>query len=279
MKNHSRISMLKFIFVFLFIVLSMEVNGQYLWLDRSNNNSIAYEFLKPSFKNAEDMTFFTSAMFLSGRFVTSDKITIIGEIPFAIYGQDREQGENISENAFGNPYVGIEVKGENSPVFGEFGIRLPFAPSEDNQSAVMVGAFTEFVERLEAFIPEILPVNAFVNYYSVNKSALAIRLRGGFSGWFATGDRDENEWFLMYGVQGGYQTEQVNVMAGLSGRWWLSLEDADFAEKTFHQLILEADFGLGSVRPGVLIKVPLDDDLKEFVDLVWGISFLVNLDK
>jgi len=278
MENQSRISMWKFIFVFLFIILSMEVKGQYLWLDRGNNNSIAYEFIKPSFENAEDLTFFTSAMFLSGRFVTSDKFAVVGEIPFAIYGLDREQGEDVSENAFGNPYIGIELRDENSPVFGEFGIRLPFAPSEDNQSAVMVGAFTEFVERMEAFVPEILPVNAFINYHSVNKSSLAVRLRAGFSGWFATGDRDENEWFLLYGVQGGYQTDQVNLMAGLSGRWWLSLEDADFSEKTFHQLVLEADFGLGSVRPGVLIKIPLDDDLKDFVELVWGITLLVNLD-
>ncbi len=279
MKNQSRKSMWKFIFVFLFIILSMEVNGQYLWLDRRHDNSIAFEFLKPSFEQIDDVTFFTSAMFLSGRFLTSDRITVIGEIPFAIYGREREHGENVSENAFGNPYIGIELRGNRSPIFGEFGVRLPFAPSDENQNALIVGAATEFFERMDAFVPEIVPFNACINYYSINESAFAVRLRGGFSGWIAMGDRDDNEWFLLYSVQGGYQTEQINLMAGLMGRWWLNKEDSDLSDKTFHQLVIEADFGLGSVRPGVLIKVPLDDSWRDLVDFVWGISFVVNLEK
>ena len=268
---------LKLAFVTILILVSnKQASAQPMWLDRSHNQTIAYEFLKPDFDTSDDITFLTSAMFLSGRFALSSKIYFVGEISFANYGVDRQFGDSYNESAFGNPYLGLEYYNEAGNIFGEFGFRLPLAKDEDAR-ALVIGMYTEFIERTEAFISEAIPVNAFINYQSVNESNFGIRFKAGLTGWFPTGIHDEGEWFLVYGVQGGYQTEQVNLLLGLSGRYWFTAENLEFSEKTYHQFIVAADFGLGQIRPGLILKIPLDDNLQNMINSVFGVSLALNL--
>jgi hypothetical protein len=262
--------------IILILSLSENILAQPLWLDLNQEKSIAFEFLKPDFENIEDLTFFTSAMFLSGRFSTSKKLFVIGEIPFANYGRDSNSNGDESELAFGNPYLGLEIHNEKGNFFGEVGFRLPLAPKDDKRSALIIGALTDFVERVEAFTPEIIPFNLVANYHSINENSLGVRLRAGLVGWISTGDRDENEWHLVYSVSGGYQTSNVNVLVGLSGRYWLST-DADFSDSIFNQFVATANFNAGSVQPGVIFKIPLSENLQDMVNLVFGLSLGFNL--
>ena len=269
---------LRFAFaILMFFILHLHVSAQSIWLDQNHNKTIAYEFLKPDFDSEQELTFLTSAMFLSGRFATSEKLYLVGEISFVNYGGQRYSGESYTESAFGNPYLGLEFYNANKSIFGEFGFRLPLAPKDDNQSALMVGFLTDFVERAEAFVPETFPNNLLINYRSVNESNLGLRVRGGITGWIPSGDRDENEWFLVYALQGGYQTEQVNILLGISGRFWLSRENVEFSDSIFHQFVVTTNFNIGSVQPGLVLKLPLNENLKDMVNLVFGVSFAVNL--
>jgi hypothetical protein len=277
MSNNSSFLLKSAISIIIILFLYLEVIAQPIWLDRSHNKTIAYEFLKPDFENIEDLTFLTSAMFLSGRFMTSTSICIVGEIPFVNYGRDSESGESFSESAFGNPYLGLEFHSDKSHIFGEFGFRLPMAPKDENQSALIIGAYTDFIERVEAFIPEIISFNALINYSIVNESNLGIRIRGGFTGWIPRGDRDESEWFLVYGVHGGYQTEEINILLGLSGRFWLSSEGTEFSDSIFHQFVVTTNFSVGSIQPGLILKLPLNENLQDMINLVFGVSLAVNL--
>jgi len=278
MLNKSSIFLKSAICVFIILFSYLEVIAQPLWLDRRHNKTIAYEFLKPDFKNLEGTTFLTSAMFLSGRFATSNAVTMVAEIPFVNYGRDSETGESYNESAFGNPYLGIEFHSYKSRIFGEVGFRLPVVLQDDNRTALIVGTYTDFVDRVEAFIPEIVPFNVLINYNSIRELNFGLRVRGGFTGWIPSGARDESEWFLVYGIQGGYQTEQVNILFGISGRIWLSSEDPDFTETTSNQFVVTTDVSFGQFQPGLILKIPLDDKLQEIVKLVWGISLAVNLE-
>jgi len=255
----------------------LEVIAQPLWLDRRHNKTISYEFLKPDFKNLEGTTFLTSAMFLSGRFATSNAVTMVAEIPFVNYGRDSETGESFSESAFGNPYLGLEFHTYKSRFFGEIGFRLPVVLQDDNQTALIFGTYTDFVDRVEAFIPEIVPFNVLINYNSISELNFGLRIRGGFIGWIPSGARDESEWFLVYGIQGGYQTEQVNILLGINGRIWLSSDNLEFSETTSNQFVVTTDVSLGQFQPGLILKIPLDDKLHDIVKLVFGVSLAVNL--
>jgi hypothetical protein len=259
------------------LVGNQMVLAQSIWLERSHDKTIDLEILKPDFEGESDISFATSSWFLTGRFPVSESISIIAEIPYSYYKSDSEYGENQGENAFGNPYIGMELKGETSPTFGEFGIRIPLVPEDDASSALLSGILTEFVDRAEAFSTDILPVYAMFNYMKVQPSGFTFRLRGGPVAWFATGDRNETEWILLYGAQAGYQSQKFNLLAGVSGRWFISAEDADFAESSFHQLGLSANVVLGVFKPGIIFKLPLDDDMKQILDLVFGLTLGFNL--
>jgi hypothetical protein len=263
--------------IFIFLISNLHVFAQSIWLDQSKNKTIAFEFLKPDFDSGEELTFLTSAMFLSGRFATSEKLYLVGEISFANYGGEGYSGESYTESAFGNPYLGLEFYNQNKSISGEFGFRLPMAPKDENQSALMIGFLTDFVERAEAFVPETIPFNLFLNYRSVNESNFGYKVRGGITGWIPSGDRDENEWFLVYTLQGGYQTEQVNILLGISGRYWLSRENVEFSDSIFHQFVVTTNFNIESVRPGLILKLPLNENLQDMIDLVFGVSLAVNL--
>jgi hypothetical protein len=197
------------------------------------------------------------------------------ELPFAHYGYDSEYSDE-SDNAIGNPYLGVEFYGEGSPIFGEIGLRLPLAPDFDN-GAVFIGYFTDFVDRVEAFVPDVLTASGFVNYMKREPSGFFSRLRCGLTLLVATEKHAESDQCLLYSAQAGYESEEAGFMAGVSGRYVLSEEDGDFGEKTNHQLGLAVSFAAGAVHPGISIRVPLDEDLSDWLDFVFGLTLGVPI--
>lgn len=250
--------------------------AQPIWLDRSQDKTISLEILKPDFEGDDRTTFATTAWFLSGRFTGRDRISWAYEIPFAHYGIDSEFGEE-SKDALGNPYLGMEVHSKPFPFVGEFGFRLPLAP-ESFDDAAMLGYYTDFVDRAEAFVPDALPISGIVNYLKKEPSGFFSRVRGGMAAWIAIGDRDESEWFLLYSAQVGYESPQGDLVAGISGRWLLSGEDLDFGEATVHQLGLAAGVAWGTIQPGISLRVPLDEDLRDILDFVFGLTLGIRMD-
>ena len=191
-------------------------------------------------------------------------------------GVDSDFGRDDSENTLGNPYFGIELHGNNSPLYGEIGVRLPLAPDTDENEAAIVGLFTELVDRAEAFISDAIPISGAINYRHKNPTGFVLRLRGGSALWIETGEGDETELFLLYSVQAGYESSKFNFIGGFTGRWWLN-EDGDFGERTFHQLGLAANVAFGVARPGISFRVPLDEDMTDILDIVYGLTLSLNL--
>ena len=135
-----------------FIVAS-PIWGQPIWLNQSqsNGNFLAVEFMKPSFKLDNDLTFLSSAWFVSGRFLIRNNLFLVGEIPIAHGKIDGEFGSSDSETILGNPYGGVEIRRSGSNIFGEIGLRVPIA-ADDKYIATGVGQLADS-DRLEAFSP------------------------------------------------------------------------------------------------------------------------------
>ena len=88
--------------VILSLVLVSEAYAQSTWLDYNARNALALEILKVRFDEGEE-SFLSSTVFFTGRFSLSSKFLLVGEIPFAYYGESSEYGEDVSEAALGNP--------------------------------------------------------------------------------------------------------------------------------------------------------------------------------
>jgi hypothetical protein len=273
MVRYSNLCFITLLFTFLILGSCFTAFSQPIWLDRSADKAITLEILKPSFADEEGITFSTSAWFLTGRFAVGNTISLVGQIPFAIYGRDYN-GSSESENAFGNIYAGIEIHGQNTPVFGEIGVYLPTAPSEgDATSALFSGC-------AETFLIEATSISGMVNYYQQNPGGLLLHFRGGPSIWIDTGDNsDETEVYLLYAAQVGYAAPKFELLTGFTGRWWLSAGDAtdNFGEASFHQIGFAANIALGNFRPGATLRVPIDEDYSDIMDFVFGLTLGINL--
>lgn len=255
----------------------LDVSAQPIWLDQSINKSISLEALKPIKKNTH---FFTSTHFLSVRLPLAEQWVFVGELPFSYFKTNFSRGRNTSDSKLGNPYLGIEFYREDSPLFIEAGFRLPLVGAEDN--ATRFGQLTD-ADRLEAFAPDAITVLTTLNFQHTYPSAVFFRLRSGPSILFSTGDggsilltdpasAGESEVFLVFSGQLGYAGKKVNLSGGLTGRLVVT-EEGDFGRRTYLQLGLNARFNLGNFRPGVHVTIPLEDDLKEVVDLIVGVNF------
>lgn len=252
------------------------LSAQPLWLDRRQDKTIGLEVLIPDFKTEDGDDVSGVALFLSLRAPLSSQLRFVSELPFV--HANFESGsfffDSGSQNSIGNPYLGLEIGRQNSPVsvFGEIGARAPMA-SEDNFGAALVGLVTDS-DRLEAFLPNTLPITGALNFHLKEASGFTLRLRGGPSLLIYTeadeGD-DDSDWFIGYSAQAGYESEAVSVLGGVTGRANITEENADFGERSVHQLGFAVNVGLGQARPGIHFRLPLDEDLKESLDFVFGL--------
>ena len=239
--------------------------GQSIWLSRPEKGSIDIEFLRPNFKNENATKLTNSSMFITGRFVSS-RITVVAELPVA-RGDVAGGG---SETAVGNPYVGLEFYNPDGPWMFEVGGRIPVM-SEDKTAAQVVGMHADF-DRFEAFLSDVVTLTSKLGYFRKNDANMLLRLRAGPTFFAETKGDKETDWFLDYLGQVGYDGPQLYLLAGVSGRYFLSAETGSFEERSVHQAVGSLGFKFGSVQPGVHVKLPLDEDLKESLDAVIGVN-------
>jgi hypothetical protein len=228
--------------------------AQSAWLDRSVPKSVHLELAKPGFSGIDE-GFLTFAGFLTARLPLSDGLTFVGELPMATISSD--DGDE-SSTAIGNPYVGIESRpAEQSGAWYEFGVRPPLA-SED-EFAVFVGALAD-ADRWEAFFPNVIYVRGAAHWRTAPRDGhVGVDVRVAPTVWIPEEDGD-SELFATYGVQALLTSPTARGGAGVTGRWLVTGDEGSFGERSTHQLDVAFDFLRGNVRPGVTLRVPLDDD-------------------
>jgi hypothetical protein len=254
-------------------ILAAPAAAQSIWLDRTHRPSVLAEVYFPSFDGA-DSHFPTWTWFVATRLPLSSTVSFVGELPYAS-GKFGTAPFEESDATIGNPYLGIEVAPDPTGVRLELGVRAPLA-SEDKVIPFIVGYFTD-VDREEAFIPNRVAARLGIHYHHAPDadSHMAYDVRFVPSVWFPTDNAEDTETFLGYGGTVRYEGEEVRVGGGLTGRWNVSNDGGDFGSNSVHQFEVAADFLRGSVRPGIQLKLPLDDDLTSVLDTVWGVNVTI----
>lgn len=262
-------------FVVVTLIAPAVLQSQPIWLDQTEPRSIALEVYKPKKENTE---FLSSTIFLSLRLGISNNLVFVGELPFAYAGL---KNVDVSDTQVGNPYLGLELAREDSPLFFEFGARLPLVSSSN--LATTLGQLTD-ADRMEAFTTDVTSLLAALNFQNVfPPKQIFLRARVGASLWLSTGDGgpalitggEDSELFFLLSGQVGYDGRCLFLGAGLTGRIVLTNE-GDFGRRSFLQLGANARFKLGRFRPGLHFRLPLEDDLKEVLDFVGGVSLGYN---
>jgi hypothetical protein len=231
------------------------------------------------------VTFFSSAVFLSGRYPLSDAVDVVAEIPVSHLGRDasypscdRCVANSRSETALGNPYIGIMFGERSASSYGEVGVRLPIA--RDDHNGLGTGFMSDH-NRWEAFFEDILTIRGAGNYIHRVPSGFQLHLRGGTSLWVYTDDfGDESvEALADYGVHGWYPvSEQVRISAGLTGRVIVSESDLSLSERMLNQFGVAVIGRFGGVEPGLHLRRPFSfDEDRDEPSYVLGLSLAIPM--
>ncbi|HXF49638.1 MAG TPA: hypothetical protein VNL73_09490 [Verrucomicrobiae bacterium] len=274
----------------LFLFLTPGAFPQSPWLDQTADRAIFLEIQKPNFTDEYlgggfltpplKTTFSTATFFLSGRFRLGRLLTLKAELPFTNAGLkdytfidffgDTVSVEGYSENQLGNPQIGVEIAPPGSRFAADFAVRFPIVDDE-HLLASEFAFFTDY-DRFEAFFPDVMTFTAGANYRYTGPTGLLINLRAGPAFMVVTEGGGDAQLFGDYGAQVGFRSGRVTLLGGFTGRALITEGDLSFNERTIQQLGLSGSYAFGNFIPGLLFRVPMDDDLGDILDFVFGVS-------
>lgn len=246
-------------------LLAAPAAAQSFWLDRESGE-LSLELLHPT-PEFGDLTFFSFAAFATVAAEVGETALLVVELPFSRAAEDFEGAEG--ETALGNPYVGLRtIPTEATGVRWSAGVRIPLA-SDNAGVATATGLMSSASDRFEAFIPDLLAVDAAGRYVGALSDVAKASGRFGAVVDVPTGGGDV-ELFLQYGAKTWIESQGLSAGLGLSGRYIVSASDVAFADRMFNELGIWADYAFGSIRPGVRVQLPVGD-LSNLVDRVIGV--------
>lgn len=231
-------------------------------------SSLSLELLHASFEDDDEVAFYSGAYFLGGRFELNPRLAVVAELPFAHLAYDGDDPilENESSTTLGNPLIGLAVQTGRAQLV--FGGRLPLA--SDDELASLYGMMTDQY-RLEAFVPDVATVQVSARLGNTVSDVTRVTFDLGGVLLVPT-DEGEVEFAADYGVAATYVAERVRLGGGVNGRAALTSGADDIGAMTEHQLAVFGDFGGGRVRPGLSLRLPLDENTREFVNMTFGIT-------
>jgi hypothetical protein len=135
---------------------------------------------------------------------------------------------------------------------------------DDATVQAFLGPSAVIVNNLDAIVPS----NTYPDYYYYY-------FMPGGRYWEESG----NQLLIDYGLQVNTHGRLARLTATIAGRYWSTGMNPRLAQRTVHQFGATAEFGNWIVRPGVSVRVPLDDnlDIAGAVRYIYGVTLRVGL--
>lgn len=246
--------------------------AQSLFLTQDDLSYVGFEVLRTQFDGSSDMSILTLTGYATVHYKIDPTVALVVELPYARYDPEG-YGHQSTQGDF---YIGLEQRAARSGPSFEFGVRLP-TTSESKGAAATVGIFSD-LNRWEAFLPKVFSIVPAVNYRYVDAQGLGIRLRGAPSVDIPTEEGGDAEVYGLYAIQFIYLGSGGEATLGVSGRILLTEDDLDFGQRSLHELDASVTLAGTKVRPGLQLRIPIDDDYQDFVDAVFGLQLTILID-
>lgn len=239
-----------------------------------NRSNVSLSLLIPDFDRETGMEISGFVIIARSELNFKEKSYYIFEIPVGHATRPTGFMSNETKMAFGNPYAGLKVGKDKSPFTVEVGMRIPLVSNKRNLAAEL-GWITD-IEHLDAFIPDYFTFKTMFNLRLEATGNLTGEISLGPKVLVYTGDSDcpnETETIIDYGLRGHYQSEKFDVGVGLTGLICLTEDEFMGEDRTINFLKFESGYNTGNTRPGIEIRLPVDETFDEVLDMILGLNF------
>ena len=209
----------------------------------------AVEGVQPDVRNTEGLS---GAYFFTGTVSLNEGTELVAELPVAYFRTN--EARPGADTKLGNPYVGLQLTPDLSPLMIEVGGRIPVA---ENTSTTVLGQHAE-VGRPGAFLPEGGMVTLAGNARLAFSRQLSLRLRAG--GFYAHSTETarapsmppvDRDLFAQYSTVLWYEGDTFTTGLGFTGHVNLTGRGG-YGEKSRHDLAAAIHItGLPVITPGV----------------------------
>jgi hypothetical protein len=239
--------------------------AQSIFLEPHTEEGIYFEYLKPSISGF-DFTGTSFTGFLSSRARISETLSMRVELPITHFEDQNDDfyayfGLEESHTEIGNIYLGVEPGPWDQGLQGEFGLRFPTFNGDGVAS--LVGTLSDPIERLDAFASDVLPIYLGGNYRSEGKNGFKMFFNDTATTEIYTDDTENTDVFVIHSIQMYYESRKFSAGMGLSGNIVVTGDSGGPGDRSIYQLGVFASGNFGVVRPGLQIRIPLDDDMKD----------------
>jgi hypothetical protein len=228
----------------------------------------AVEVTKPFFDEADGL----SSFIFRGTFFmeVGDRSSLFANVPL-VYASD----DGTSSTTLGNPEVGIALRTADGEALGSVSVVLPLAQDlSDDDYAAFVGALADNLHS-DRYSSEVFSVNGMLTPGTTLESGATVGFKAGASIWIPRGDNGgDAEVLARYGAFFSHSGSSVRFAAELNGFAIVSEGDLSFTERTLHELALSVGRASGGTRPEVFVRVPLDEDIRDFLTANVGVRLV-----
>lgn len=249
-------------------LVATPVAGQVFLPGPVEETTLQIQLEKPFFQDGDPVRFFTSVLDLDGSFPVGDGLTLVVGAPLGVGGID-----DGGSGAFLGNLRGTLVFGEPGDPSGFVGITLPTASDFGGGPFVaLLAGLAGDLDRPEEWLDDVFGLRAGLTPTWENGEGRAVGLRLGVAA-AAPDDFDDVNVYLRPGVWGSVRSGDLDFRGDLATSYFLNSDDG-FGQQFTAYLDLGVDLVEQSGRPGFFLRLPLDGDTRELLDLSVGARVL-----
>jgi hypothetical protein len=249
--------------------------GTPLFMDRSVDYSITYDFSKPKWQYPSKVDFFSGTHSIGIRSRAANNVYFIGQFTYWRIKTPYYDYDDL----IANPYLGFEFVHRDNLWFN-FGFVIPTA-SKDNAA---VAPLIAEPHRFGVFVPDYLGITGefhagkdwglLAEYLHVDLAVMLPTVYEYRTPSPGPGDMVtelDTEAYLGCGLAWDLTGEVLSLWGDLRGLYVLT-EEGDFADCSTFWLTLGARTVAGMIRPGLRLSVPFDEQYANVVDFTYAFT-------